>query len=75
MFQWQGYNATIQGGVFTKDNPYTTSIEPLVYSHKFGGMYAQGRCTVQLGYTFTTKNAKTMRTNSTYGTIHFGYRF
>ena len=72
--EYQLFNATMQGGVFTKDNPYTTSIRPFVYRHMFGGMFSRGRSQIQLGYTFTTKEAKTMVVNSTYGTIAFGLR-
>ncbi len=73
--EWQLYNATIQGGVFTKDDPFTTNIQPLVYRHRFGGMYSKGRTCFSLGYTFTTKEAKTMIVNSTYGTMAFGLKF
>jgi hypothetical protein len=73
---YQFYNATVQGGLFThKEDVYTTSIQPYYYSHKCGAMYAQGACTFQLGFTFKTKEARTMKTNENFGTIGFGLRF
>jgi hypothetical protein len=73
---YQLYNATVQGGVFTRDKDvYTTSIQPYYYSHRFGAMYAQGACTFQLGFTYKTKEARTMKADENYGTIGFGFRF
>ncbi len=73
---YQLYNATVQGGVFTRDKDvYTTSIQPYFYSHRFGAMYAQGACTFQLGFTYKTKEARTMKADENYGTIGFGFRF
>jgi lipid A 3-O-deacylase len=73
---YQVYNATVQGGFFTrKQDQYTTSIQPLVYSHSFGLQYAESYWTLQLGITYKTKEAATMKTNEAYGTIGAAYRF
>ena len=73
---YQLYNATVQGGLFTrKQDQYTTTIEPLIYSHSFGFMYAENHWTLQLGFTYKTKEAATMKANENYGTIGMAYRF
>ena len=72
----QAYNATIQGGLFAdQEGRFTTGIQPFIYQHKFGVMYARKKCTMQLGYTYRTKEAKTMIGKEVYGTIALGYRF
>lgn len=72
----QAYNATIQGGLFADhDGRFTTEINPFIYQHKFGIMYARNRWTTQLGYTYRTREAKTMIGKEVYGTLVIGYRF
>jgi hypothetical protein len=72
----QAYNATIQGGLFAdQEGRFTSDIQPLIYQHKFGLVYARKKCTMQLGYTYRTKEAKTMIGKEVYGTIAVGYRF
>ena len=72
----QAYNATIQGGIFNEqEGRFTSDILPFIYQHKFGGMFAKNKWTTQLGFTFRTKEAKTMFVNEVYGTIALGYRF
>ena len=72
----QVYNATIQGGLFAdQEGRFTSSIQPFIYQHKFGFMYARQRWTAQLGYTYRTKEARTMIGKEVYGTIAVGYRF
>lgn len=72
---YQVYNATVQGGMFTRDeNVYTTTIQPYYYTHKYGFMFAQGGFSLQLGFTFKTKEARTMKINENYGTIGLGFR-
>lgn len=73
---YQLYNATVQGGFFTrKQDEYTTSLQPVVYSHSFGFRYAENHWTLQLGFTYKTKEAATMRANENYGTMAMAYRF
>lgn len=72
----QAYNATLQGGLFAdQEGRFTSEIEPLIYQHKFGLMYARKKWTAQLGYTYRTREAKTMFGKEVYGTIAIGYRF
>jgi len=72
----QAYNATLQGGLFAEqDGRFTSEIEPFIYQHKFGLMYARQKWTAQLGYTYRTREAKTMFGKEVYGTIAIGYRF
>jgi lipid A 3-O-deacylase len=72
----QVFNATVQEGLFTdQEGRFTSEIQPFIYQHKFGGMYARNKWTAQLGYTYRTKEAKTMKGKEVYGTISIGYRF
>jgi hypothetical protein len=73
---YQVFNATVQGGLFTrKKDTYTTAIKPVYYSHSFGVVYAKNRWTTQLGLTYKTREATTMRANENFGTIGLSYRF
>lgn len=73
---YQFYNATVQGGLFTKRyDQYTTSIKRLIYSHSFGFMYAQNHWAIGVGFTYKTREAATMKANENYGSIQVGYRF
>lgn len=72
----QLFNATIQGGLFNREKDfYTTTIEPFYYYHSFGFVYAKARWTLQLGFTYKTKEATTMRANENFGSIGLAYRF
>ena len=72
----QVYNATLEGGLFTdQGDQFTAEKEPFIYQHKFGLMYARNRWTAQLGYTYRTKEAKSMIGKEVYGTIALAYRF
>jgi hypothetical protein len=72
----QVFNATVQEGLFTdQEGRFTSEIQPFLYQHKFGGMYARNKWTIQLGYTYRTKEAKTMIGKEVYGTIAIGYHF
>ena len=72
----QVFNATVQEGLFTSQKGrFTSDIQPFIYQHKFGALYARNKWTAQLGYTYRTKEAKTMIGKEVYGTIALGYRF
>jgi lipid A 3-O-deacylase len=76
MVTYQVYNATVQGGMFTHDkDEYTTDIQPYYYSHKYGIMYAQYGFFFHLGFAYKTKEARTMKTNESFGTIGLGFKF
>jgi lipid A 3-O-deacylase len=73
---YQLYNATVQGGLFTQEeNPFTTDIQPVYYRHNFGVMFTHKHLTGQLGFTYKTREARSMITHENYGTIAVGYRF
>jgi hypothetical protein len=75
---FQAYNAVLQGGLFKKDNEkgfFYTRINPFVYQHRFGILYAKHRWTLQLGYTFKTREAVKQIAIENYGTIRMSYRF
>jgi hypothetical protein len=72
----QVFNATVEEGLFTdQEGRFTSDIQPFVYQHRFGAMYARNKWTAQLGYTYRTKEAKTMIGKEVYGTIAIAYRF
>ena len=74
----QAYNAIIQGGMFLKGNEkgfYHTDINPLVFQYRYGILYAQNHWTVQLGYTFKTREAENQIAIENFGTIRLSYRF
>lgn len=74
----QAYNAVLQGGLFKKADEkgfYYTGINHFVYQHRFGILYAQNAWTLQLGYTFKTREAIHQIAIENYGTIRVSVRF
>lgn len=72
----QLYNATLQGGMFRNDKgPVTADVEPWVYQHRVGLMYAIGRVSTALAIVHRTKEARSMRRSENYGSIQLSYRF
>jgi len=72
----QLYNATLQGGMFRKDKgPVTADIEPWLYQHRVGLMYAARRVSAALAIVHRTKEGRTMRRVENYGSVQLGYRF
>ena len=72
----QLYNATLQGGMFRKDKgPVTASIEPWLYQHRVGLMFASRPISAVLAIVHRTKEARTMRRAENYGSILLSYRF
>ena len=72
----QLYNATLQGGAFLKDKgPVTADIEPWLYQHRVGIMYAARRTSAVLAIVHRTKEARHMRRAENYGSIQLSYRF
>jgi lipid A 3-O-deacylase len=71
----QIYNATLQGGLFRNDKgPVTADIEPWLYQHRMGLMFARRRFSLALGVIHRTKEAKHMRRKENYGSILLNYR-
>lgn len=72
----QLYNATLQGGMFRNyKGPVTADIQPWVYQHRVGLMYASHRISAALGIIHRTKEGRTMRRAENYGSIQLSYRF
>ena len=72
----QLYNATLQGGVFRRrKGPVTTDIQPWIYQHRVGLMYAARRVSAALAIVHRTKEGRTMRRAENYGSVQLGYRF
>lgn len=71
----QGYNATLQGGLFRSDKgPVTVPLQPVLYQQRVGIAYAQGRFSVVLADVHRSKEAKGMRRKENYGSVMVGYR-
>jgi lipid A 3-O-deacylase len=72
----QLYNATLQGGMFSRHKgPVTADIEPWLYQHRVGLMYASSRVSIVLAIIHRTKEARSMRRAENYGSIQVSYRF
>lgn len=72
----QLYNATLQGGMFrSRKGPVTTSVQPWLYQHRVGLMYAVRRVSAALAIVHRTKEGRTMRRAENYGSVQLGYRF
>ena len=72
----QLYNATLQGGMFRRHKgPVTADIEPWLYQHRVGLMYASRRISTVVAIVHRTKEARTMRRAENYGSILLSYRF
>lgn len=73
---FQGYYAVLQGGLFTSDKgPFTTNIQPLVYSHQIGIKHAQNRMSFALCYVQRGKQATTQIRKENFVSIQLAYRF
>lgn len=73
---FQGYNATVQGGLFRRDKgPVVSIIEPWIYKQHLGVMYAEKRFTLGFTAVFQTREAKTQQKNHYYGSLALGYQF
>lgn len=70
------YDATISGGLFSKDKgPITYKANPFIFSQELGVAYAKNRWTVDFSVIFRTKETKTMLHAHQYGSLDFYYRF
>ena len=76
MITAQAYNAVLQGGMFVDDKgPFTTDIEPLVFTLQTGFKYAQNRWTINLHYIHRSKEAKGQERPENLVSIQLAYRF
>jgi lipid A 3-O-deacylase len=72
----QGYNATVQGGMFHKGSGAVLGeIEPWMFQQTWGVCYAEGRWTTQLALIHQAKEAVLQKKTQQYGSIQVGYRF
>jgi hypothetical protein len=71
----QGYNATVQGGLFSKGEGAVLA-EPsrCMFRHTTGICYANTRITLQLGITFESREAISQKTPQQYGSVMMAYR-
>ncbi|EFK58980.1 Uncharacterized protein conserved in bacteria [Sphingobacterium spiritivorum] len=74
-YTYQLYNATIQGGPFSRDKQKFYEIEPYIMKHYIGGAWSNRKIYVDAGFVFNTKEGKKMYSNHQYGTIRLGLRF
>lgn len=71
----QGYNATIQGGLFAKgEGAVLGEPQRWMFQQTFGVCYAADRWTAQLAYVHQTKEAITQTRDQDYGSIKLSYR-
>ncbi|MBS4066335.1 MAG: lipid A deacylase LpxR family protein [Chitinophagaceae bacterium] len=76
MIQYQIYNATVQGSMFTDDKgPFTTGIEPFVFQVKAGFMITGNDIGFRFYQTFRTKEGNAMMKGEHWGTIGLSFRF
>lgn len=72
----QGYNATLQGGLFApRTDHFRSRPRRLVYSQSFGWNWAGRRWTARTGFTLRSREAVSMLTGEFYGTVSAGYHF
>ncbi|HEY0677101.1 MAG TPA: lipid A deacylase LpxR family protein [Chitinophagaceae bacterium] len=72
----QVYNATLQGGLFRSDKgPVRAELQPWLYQHRMGLMFAQDRCSIIFAVVHRTREARGMRRKENYGSVQLAYRF
>jgi lipid A 3-O-deacylase len=72
----QGYNATVQGGIFSKGSgAVLKDIETVMFQQTLGICYAEGRWTTQLAYVLQTREAVSQKDVHRYGSMQVSYRF
>ncbi len=73
---WQGYNATIQGGLLNKGNSGAVlgESEKWMFKHSIGVCYSASRFTGKLAFIFQSKEAVTQTKSQQYGSIQVSYR-
>lgn len=74
--QWVGYNSTIQGGMWIDDKgPVTYAVKPFVLSQELGSQWSWDRISINLTYTFNTKEVKSDAVPHQYGSLRLAYFF
>ncbi len=72
----QGYNATVQGGLFAKGNGTAVLAEPerLMFQQTAGICYAENRWTAKFSISFQEKETRSQKTAQQYGSVQLSYR-
>ncbi|GAB4029936.1 lipid A deacylase LpxR family protein [Spirosoma gilvum] len=75
-YQYQLYNATVQGGYFTNDaGAILSPIRHWGYQYNIGLVFSPPRWTFQLAYSYKQREAATMRHNEQFVGLTMAYRF
>jgi hypothetical protein len=76
MLNYVIYDATIQGGLFTKDKgPFVFEAKPFVFSQQVGAMYSHNRITIDFSMLLKTKEVISNAKSHKYGSFALFYRF
>lgn len=76
MLNYVAYDATVEGGLFTKDKgPVTYDAKHFQYSQEFGVNYAVKRWTLNFSVIFKSKDTKSQLKAHQYGSAAIYYRF
>jgi len=71
----QGYNSTVQGGMFTSDTVQVLGkLQQWMFQHSWGVCYAEGRWTTNLELVYQSKEAVDQKTAQQYVSIRASYR-
>jgi lipid A 3-O-deacylase len=74
--EWQGYNATVQGGLFSKgQGAVLAQPERWMFQNTIGLCYSETRWTIKAGVCFQDKEALSQKTAQQYGSLQLSYRF
>ena len=74
--EYQVYNATVQGGLFSKGSgAVLTAPVRWMFNNYLGICYAEGRSTLKFSIVFQDRETVTQKTIQQYGSLQFNYRF
>lgn len=68
------YNATVQGSLFSKD-AHAKTLNRFVFTPKLGWQYAYEHFSLNLGITYTGREARDQLNDQWYGSIQMGWRW
>lgn len=72
---WQGYNATIQGGLFEKGSSAVLGrVSRWMYQQSIGICYALHRFSGRVAYVYQSKEARSQIRSQEYGSLQLSYR-
>lgn len=75
-YQYQVHNATVAGSLFeSHEGAILASINPWLYRHDIGLVFAKPRWTFQVVYSFKQREAASMKHNEQYAGLSVAYRF